>query len=68
MIYVALDYLEVPATGKNNIAPCYQAPDFQRKKNCHCNIIALSRPLLKAQLKYSNNLNHKGNRALGTGK
>ena len=23
MIYVALDYLEVPATGKNNIAPCY---------------------------------------------
>lgn len=30
--------------------------------------IALSRPLLKAQLKYSNNLNHKGNRALGTGK
>ena len=30
--------------------------------------IALSRPLLKTQLKYSNNLNHKGNRALGTGK
>ena len=86
-----------------------KAPDFQRKKNCHCNCIIktfvkntiravftwLSKGIgfgfgfgfttpfgwlvyllwfwfydsqVKTALKYSNNLNHKGDRALGTGK
>ena len=86
-----------------------KAPDFHRKKNCHCNCVIktfvkntvravftwLSKGIgfgfgfgfttlfgwlvyllwfwfynsqVKTALKYSNNLNHKGNRALGTGK
>ena len=64
MIYVALDYLEVPTTGKN--CSVLKRQIFRGKKIVIA--IALSRPLLKTQLKYSNNLNRKGNRALGTGK
>ena len=60
MFYVAPDYLEVPATGKTLL--CVKAPDFRRKEICHCYFITI--PLLKTRLKYSNNLNHKSNRAL----
>ena len=60
MIYVAPDYLEVAAMGKTLL--CAKMPDFQKKKKLP---LQLSRPLLKTRLKYSNNLNHKSNGALG---